>query len=213
MLDAVATIVECRHSRIPIHEGTIDKVVGILYAKDLLSLVGEDRRLAGTQTVGELARPANFFPESKRLDEVLEEFRAERFHMAVVIDEYGGTAGLVTLEDVLEEIVGEIEDEFDEQENLFIWLDDRSLRIDPKIDLEDLQEVLGVEIPLDEGSETLAGLVYEAAGKVPSAGDRVEIAGLDVLVEKVEDQRILEVKMVSESPLPGAAARAEKEIS
>jgi CBS domain containing-hemolysin-like protein len=147
--------------------------------------------------------------ERKRLEEVIDEFRSKRVHMAVVIDEYGGTAGLVTLEDVIEEIVGEIEDEFDEEEKLFEWLDDRSLKVDPKIDLEDLRDVLGVELPLDDGSETLAGLVYEAAGKVPESGDEVEIAGMSVRVERVEDQRIRQVRISSEDPLPGAASRGE----
>jgi len=202
--ESLRAVVECRHSRIPLHEGGVDRITGLLYAKDLLSLVESDGGLARSRTLGELARPAYFIPESKKLDEVLDEFRSNRIHMAVVIDEYGGTAGLVTLEDVLEEIVGEIEDEFDEEESLFEWLDDRSLRVDPKIDLDDLQEVLGVELPLEEGSETLAGLVYEAAGKVPAKGDAVEIAGLNVVVDEVADQRILQVRLTSPEPLPGA---------
>ncbi|MBK7701713.1 MAG: HlyC/CorC family transporter [bacterium] len=201
--EAVRAVEECRHSRIPLYEGGIDRVVGLLYAKDLLSLVDGEGLRDGDRKVGGLARPAYFIPESKRLDEVLAEFRSQRIHMAVVIDEYGGTAGLVTLEDVLEEIVGEIEDEFDEQESLFTWLDDRSLRVDPKINLEDLQDVLGIELPLGEGSETLAGLIYEAAGRVPEQGDRVAIAGLDIEVERVEDRRIMQVRLAASAPLPG----------
>jgi len=204
---AVDAIGECRHSRIPVHDGSVDKITGLLYAKDLLSVVAAGD--VTERTVSELARPAYYVPESKRLDEVLDEFRSKRIHMAVVIDEYGGTAGLVTLEDVIEEIVGEIEDEFDEEEKLFEWLDDRSMKVDPKIDLDDLRDVLGVELPLDDGSETLAGLVYEAAGKVPERGDEVEIAGMSVKVERVEDQRILEVLISSSDPLPGAATRGE----
>ena len=201
--EAVRAIEECRHSRIPLYEGSIDRVAGLLYAKDLLSLVDDAGMRDGDRRVGDLARPAYFVPESKRLDEVLAEFRSQRIHMAVVIDEYGGTAGLVTLEDVLEEIVGEIEDEFDEQESLYTWLDDRSLRVDPKMNLEDLQDVLGVELPLGEGSETLAGLIYEAAGRVPEQGDRVAIAGLDIEVERVEDRRIMQVRLAAPAPLPG----------
>jgi len=208
--EAVRTIEECRHSRIPLYEGSVDHVTGLLYAKDLLPLVDGAGMRDGDRRVGDLARPAYFVPESKRLDEVLAEFRSQRIHMAVVIDEYGGTAGIVTLEDVLEEIVGEIEDEFDEQEQLFAWLDDRSLRVDPKINLEDLQDVLGIELPLGEGSETLAGLIYEAAGRVPAQGDRVAVAGLDVEVERVEDRRIMQVRLVSTAPLPG---RLPKETS
>ncbi len=204
--EAVGTVVECNHSRIPLYEGGVDKITGLLYAKDLLALVRDGRLRAEGKTVGDLSRPAYFIPESKKLDETMSELKAKRIHMAIVIDEYGGTAGLVTLEDVIEEIVGEIEDEFDEAERLFEWIDDRTLRIDPKINLEDLQDVAGIELPIDEGSETLAGLVYEAAGKVPEQGDEVTIAGLKVVVEGVADQRILQVRMVAPEALPGYAA-------
>ena len=201
--EALSVLVECGHSRVPLHEGNVDKITGLLYTKDLLALVDSGRLDDAGRSLGDLARPAYFVPESKKLDEVLAEFRTQRIHMAVVIDEYGGTAGVVTMEDVIEEIVGEIEDEFDEAESLYEWLDDRTLRVDPKIDLEDLNEVLGVELPLDEGSETLAGLIYEAAGKVPEAGDMTTVAGFEVTVERVEDQRILSVRVRAEAPFPG----------
>jgi len=203
--EALRTVVTCRHSRIPLFEGNVDRVTGLLYSKDLLALVEGDTIVAPDRQVGELAREAYFIPESKRLDEVLAELRAKRIHMAVVIDEYGGTAGIVTLEDVIEEIVGEIEDEFDTRETLWEWLDERTLRVDPKIDLDDLEEVLGVELPRD-GNETLGGLVYEAAGRVPVAGDSVTIAGLEVTVDTVEDQRILQVTLRAPEPLPGHRA-------
>ena len=156
--------------------------------------------------LADLVRPAYFIPESKKIDEVLDEFRSMRIHMAVVVDEYGGTAGLVTLEDVIEEIVGEIEDEFDEEEELLTWVDERSVRLDPKIDLEDLQERLGVDLTHIEGwetSETLGGLIYEAAGKVPEQGDRIPVSGYTVTVENVEDQRLILVLLETEDPLPG----------
>jgi CBS domain containing-hemolysin-like protein len=200
----IPVVNEAHHSRIPVHEGSVDRVTGILYAKDLLALIEEDRLVAGDKVVGDLARPAYFIPESKKIDEVLAEFRTKRIHMGIVIDEYGGTAGLVTLEDVLEEIVGEIEDEFDITEQLYTWLDERSLRIDPKIDLEDLSEAVGVPFP-EEASETLGGLIYEAAGKVPEAGEQVTVAGFTVTVEEVADNRILLVTLTSPEPLPGFA--------
>jgi CBS domain containing-hemolysin-like protein len=202
----VETVKECHHSRIPMYEGSVDKVTGLLYAKDLLGLVEGERMVTGGKVVGDLARPAYFIPESKKIDEVLEEFRTKRIHMAVVIDEYGGTAGLVTLEDVLEEIVGEIEDEFDQREQLIEWVDEKSLRVDPKIDLEDLQHTLGVELP-DEESETLGGLIYEAAGSVPQDGDKLEVAGLKMTVEKVVDQRILQVLISAAEAFPGYSRR------
>jgi CBS domain containing-hemolysin-like protein len=209
---AVATINATRHSRIPVCDGGPDKVVGILYSKDLLGLVEGDQLVTAGKSLSELLRPAYFVPESKKIDEVLDEFRSKRIHMAVVIDEYGGTAGLVTLEDVIEEIVGEIEDEFDEEETLLTWVDDRRVRLDPKIDLEDLEEVLGVPLGHAEGaetSETLGGLIYEAAGKVPDSGDRIEVGGYHITVEKVADQRIVRVLLEADTPLPGHARQRE----
>ncbi len=133
--------------------------------------------------------------------------------MAVVIDEYGGTAGLVTLEDVIEEIVGEIEDEFDAEEKLLAWVDETKVRLDPKINLEDLEEMLGVTFGGAEGletSETLGGLIYEAAGNVPEKGDRVEVAGFVIDVEEVADQRLMRVLLTAPEPLPGFHRREQE---
>jgi len=207
-------VIASGHSRIPVFEGSVDKVIGIVYVKDLLKLVEGERFEVGVRTLADLARPAYYVPESKKLDEVLDEFRSKRIHMAVVIDEYGGTAGVVTLEDVIEEIVGEIEDEFDEEEKLVTWLDARRVRLDPKIDLEDLEEILGVGFADAEGaetSETLGGLIYEAAGNVPVQGDRLRVAGQRVTVEEVEDQRILRVLLEADEPLPGYARSQEEQ--
>jgi CBS domain containing-hemolysin-like protein len=210
--EVVAAVIASGHSRVPVYQGGVDKVMGILYSKDLLQLIKEGRYAVEGVTPLALLRPAYFIPESKKIDEVLDEFRAQRIHMAVVIDEYGGTAGLVTLEDVIEEIVGEIEDEFDEEERLLTWVDESTVRLDPKIDLEDLEELLGVTFGEADGietSETLGGLIYEAAGNVPAAGDRIEVAGYAVTVEDVADQRILRVLMKSAEPLPGFVRRDE----
>jgi CBS domain containing-hemolysin-like protein len=203
---SVGTVIDSGHSRLPVFEGSVDKVTGILYSKDLLKLFRDGSFAGGHTRLKDLARPAYYIPESKKIDEVLEEFRVKRIHMAVVIDEYGGTAGLVTLEDVIEEIVGEIEDEFDAEETLLTWVDERTVRLDPKIDLEDLEETLGVTFEDADGaetSETLGGLVYEAAGNVPQKGDRLIVAGYAVTVEEVADQRILRVLLQADRPLPG----------
>ncbi len=201
------------HSRIPVYQGGVDKITGILYAKDLLKLVHEGQFHADLQLLSDLVRPAYFIPESKKIDEVLDEFRSQRIHMAVVIDEYGGTAGLVTLEDVIEEIVGEIEDEFDEEEELLEWVDEKSVRLDPKIDLEDLEEKLGIDLAAADGaatSETLGGLIYEAAGNVPEQGDQTEVAGYSISIEAVEDQRIMRILLRSPHVLPGFVRREEE---
>lgn len=203
MVDAVNA---SGHSRIPVHRGNVDKVIGILYSKDLLKLVKEGTFDAHGRKLEDMIRPAYFIPESKKIDEVLDEFRSQRIHMAVVIDEYGGTAGLVTLEDVIEEIVGEIEDEFDEEEELITWVNESSVRLDPKLSLDDLQELVGVDLNQAEGaetSETLGGLIYEAAGNVPTKGDQVQVANFVVTVEGVSGQRITRVLFVGPDPLPG----------
>jgi CBS domain containing-hemolysin-like protein len=209
----MAAVIASGHSRVPVYEGSVDKVVGILYSKDLLKLFGEGSFADGEFSLKSLVRSAYYIPESKKIDEVLDEFRAKRIHMAVVIDEYGGTAGLVTLEDVIEEIVGEIEDEFDAEEKLLTWVDEFTVRLDPKINLEDLEEMLGVTFGGAEGietSETLGGLIYEAAGNVPEKGDRVEVADFVVLVEDVVDQRILRVLLKVTEPMPGFHRRDEE---
>ena len=209
----MAAVIASGHSRVPVYEGSVDKVVGILYSKDLLKLFREESFAGGEFSLKSLVRSAYYIPESKKIDEVLDEFRAKRIHMAVVIDEYGGTAGLVTLEDVIEEIVGEIEDEFDSEEKLLAWVDESTVRLDPKINLEDLEEMLGVTFGAAEGietSETLGGLVYEAAGNVPEKGDRIEVADFVILVEDVADQRILRVLLKSAAPMSGFHRRDEE---
>ena len=207
---SLPTVIESGHSRIPLYQGSMDKVIGILYSKDLLRLVRGGQLVANGQKLASLVRPAYFVPESKKIDEMLDEFRSQRIHMAVVIDEYGGIAGLVTLEDVLEEIVGEIRDEFDAEEELLVRIDARHLRLDPKIDLDDLSQELGLDLEGVDGwetSETLGGLIYEAAGNVPAPGDLIQVGGLAVTIEDVEEQRILRVLLESESDLPGFTRR------
>lgn len=210
--EILAAAIKSGHSRIPVYQGSVDKITGILYSKDLLKLFHDGRFEEDEAMVNDLVRPAYFIPESKKIDEVLDEFRSQRIHMAVVIDEYGGTAGLVTLEDIIEEIVGEIEDEFDEEEELLVWVDEQTVRLDPKINLEDMEEKLGIDLRHAEGadnSETLGGLIYEAAGNVPVRGDLIEVAGYSIAVEAVEDQRIIRILLKSPQVLPGYGRREE----
>jgi len=212
--EALTMVVAEGHSRVPVYDGGVDKVTGILYAKDLLRFYGADDEKRSDVHLSDLAREAYFIPESKKINEVLDEFRAKRIHMAIVIDEYGGTAGLVTLEDVIEEIVGEIEDEFDEEESLLSWVDARTVRLDPKLNLEDLADELGVDFADAEGAktnETLGGIIYEAAGNVPCQGDVIEVAGFRITVEEVSDQRLLVVLMRYHQALPGFASHSQGE--
>ena len=173
--DALLSIViSTAHSRFPVYEGSRDNIIGILMAKDLLKL----QRAPGLN-LRTLLRPAVFVPESKRLNELLRDFRSNRNHLAIVIDEFGNVAGLITIEDVLEEIVGEIEDEFDEEDadSSIYTLADGTHRVAGDADVEDVVEAFGVELPT-EAFDTIGGLVAHELGRVPRRGESVDIAGL-----------------------------------
>jgi CBS domain containing-hemolysin-like protein len=189
--DAVARIRELGLSRFPVYHGDIDHVDGVLYAKDLLKL---DAEADSGRHVGELARPAHFTPETKKAGELLRELQRRRIHIAIVVDEYGGTAGLVTLEDVIEEIVGEIRDEYDEEEELVRVIDRSTVIADGMVRLEDLEEEMGVDLEID-GVETLGGLLMNAFGRIPSEGEKLERGGLAFTAESVEEQRIVSVRI------------------
>jgi CBS domain containing-hemolysin-like protein len=200
--DAVARIRELGLSRFPVYHGDIDHVVGVLYAKDLLKL---DAEADTGRRVGDLTRPAHFTPETKKAGELLRELQRRRIHIAIVVDEYGGTAGLVTLEDLIEEIVGEIRDEYDEEEQLITVIDRCTVIADGMVRLEDLEEEIGVDLEVD-GVETLGGLLMNAFGRIPSEGEKLERGGLAFTVESVEEQRIVRVRIDRlEAPPEGGA--------
>lgn len=188
------------HSRIPVYRENIDSITGIIYIKDLFLLQTD-----GDETVRlpSLARRAYFIPESKKVDELLKEFKKNKIHMAIVVDEYGGTAGLVTLEDILEEIVGEIQDEYDKEVPAIQKLDERTYRVHAGVSIEDLNETLGTKIE-ETGFETVGGFIYDLEGSVPEQGRVLEYKSnackLKLLMEKVEGQRIKTVKITVLSP-------------
>ncbi|MGD8412701.1 MAG: hemolysin family protein [Candidatus Latescibacterota bacterium] len=183
--EAAEVIMEAGHSRVPVYNETIDKIVGTIYTKDLLQKIvdGEEFSMSG------IARDAFFVPESKMIDELLTEFKLRKQHLAIVVDEYGGTAGIVTLEDVLEEIVGDIQDEFDSEEKLVQKLDDDTAICNAKINLDELSEELGIDFP-DEGPNSLGGLLYQMIGRVPRVGDKRVLNGVELEIESIERQRI-----------------------
>ena len=190
------------HSRVPVYEGSIDVIVGILYAKDLLPFV---EGLPANFDVRAHLHPPYFVPESKRADALLQEFQAKRLQMAIVFDEYGGTAGLVTLEDLLEELVGEIADEYDEPERLIQRVDATTYRVAGKLPIEQLNAVIGLKIS-NEGYDTVGGWVLDLFGRVPRRAERTETPELQLTVEKVERTRILEVLVSLKKPAPKEAA-------
>jgi len=210
LLEAADLAIRYGHSRIPVYEETIDHIVGILYAKDLLKMLRQQGR-AGSDAVRltELCRPAYFVPESKKVDELLKELQQRRVHMAIVIDEYGGTAGLVTIEDILEEIVGDIRDEYDESEEPMVkTLGEREFEVDARVLIDDVNELLGVELS-DEESDTLGGFIYSRLGKVPAPGDAIEVEGVRLTVLDVQDRRIGKINVrQTGSPAPSSDTRS-----
>ncbi len=179
------------HSRVPIYKDSVDNILGLLYAKDLLGIWREGKREV---SLSDHLRPAYYVPEAKKADELLTELQAKRIHMAIVVDEYGGVAGLVTLEDIVEEIVGEILDEYDQAEEMvYQEINDGEYLFQGRIDLDDFNDIMGTQLPNSE-ADTLSGLIYSRIGRVPAAGDHVQIEGLQLTVEQVSGQRIRKVR-------------------
>jgi putative hemolysin len=192
--EATETLLNTGHSRAPVFSESIDNIIGLVYIKDLLAAWQ-----AGNldQQVADMMREAYFVPEAKKVDDLLTEMQATRMHMAIVVDEYGGTAGVVTIEDIVEEIVGEILDEYDFAEELpYEQLQDNEYIFSGGIDIDDVNLITGAQIPKDT-SETLGGYIYGRLGKVPIPGETVEVGGLSLVVEKVLGRRILKVRAKS----------------
>jgi len=194
--DAIETIVEHGHSRIPVYDESVDEILGILYAKDLLPFLRES---AGPRPdLRTLLRTPVYIPESMTVDDLLHEFQRRKVHLAIVLDEYGGTAGLVTIEDLLEEIVGEIQDEYDVEEPMIVRLSDDEARLDGRASVDDLAELFDTNLGLEDEDEydTVGGLIYHRIGGVPTPGDRVEVDGLTLTVESTDGRRVGKVLAV-----------------
>ena len=194
------------HSRLPLYLEHLDSILGIVYAKDLLPLLGEDDTPEQVDWT-RLARAPLFVPHSKKLGDLLNEFRLKKTHMAIVVDEYGGTAGLVTMEDLLEEVVGDIRDEHDENEAvLYEQLDESLYRFEARIDLDDLNEILDLDLDTESFDfETLGGLILHVTGAIPKEGTEAEFGPLHMTVESTENHRIGQVR-VETRPEPVEAA-------
>lgn len=202
--DALDTIIKAGHSRIPVYEDTIDNIKGLLYAKDLLNVWQRGEEIGD---LASLLRAPYFVPESKKAADLLAEFQTRKVHLAIVIDEYGGTAGLVTLEDLIEEIVGEIRDEYDLlEEEEYQKISSTEYICDAGLDLDDLNELLDAELPTDE-SDTLGGFIFTALGKVPEVGDKVVAEGIEMEVltlngRRIQKVRVTKIEEVSDNPSP-----------
>lgn len=184
--ELIATIIECGHSRIPVYEGTVDNIIGVLYAKDLLRHWGED---SPGLDIRKIARPPFYIPETKKLENLLQEFKKRRVHIAIVIDEYGGTSGLITIEDLLEQIVGDIQDEHDIEEELVQLQSDGSTVVDARLPIEEFEQLFEIEVEREK-FDTVGGLIFYLLGRVPEAGDNVVSNGIRLTVLSAGERRI-----------------------
>ena len=192
--EIIDSIKEWGFSRYPVYKEDRDTIVGLLYAKDLLPYL---RGIKGEFDLKSLLRPAYFIPENKEIAQLLREFQKDKIHLAVVVDEYGGTAGLVTLEDILEEIVGEIQDEYDQELPLYIKEGPGVFIADAKMNIENVNEMLTEDvIPADGDFETLGGFIYDITGKIPSENEGIEFGDYMFYIQEVEGQRLKKIKIV-----------------
>jgi CBS domain containing-hemolysin-like protein len=194
-------------SRVPVIEENLDDIVGFAYLKDVVRRDFEAPDVEFTQRVDEVMRPALFVPESKQVDALLSEMQASRQHIAVVVDEYGGTAGLVTIEDLLEEIVGEITDEYDAEQVEAATLDDGSVRLSSRFPIDDLDELFGVDVE-EEDVDSVLGLMAKHLGRVPIPGSHVDVHGLRFVAEAASGRRnkiesVLVSRLPAEADAPG----------
>ncbi len=194
--EVLALIREKGLSRMPLYENDLDNILGIIYSKDVLPYINSDieRTTINWRTI---ARKALFIPATKKLDDLLRDFQQEKTHIAIVVDEYGGTEGLITLDDILEEIVGDISDEYGEsEEQLYTQFKNGVYVFDAKIDLDDMEEILEIELTADDDDfETLGGLVYHLTERIPNVGERVYYKGLELTIHSVQNNRVRKLRV------------------
>ena len=192
-------IIRSGHSRVPLFEGSTDKIVGVVYAKDLLRSWGANDE---TLTLTEVMRTPYFIPETKRIDDLLMDFRTRRVHMAIAVDEYGGTSGLITIEDLLEEIVGDIQDEYDLEVPWLLPQEDGTLLVDARANVEELEEYYDIEIPREK-FDTVGGYMFHLLGNVPQKGEKVSDNGLILMVEDSDERKIEKVRVWRDAEVSG----------
>ena len=200
--DAIQLVLNSGHSRLPVYEESIDHIVGLLYAKDLLRIHQENEE--EPTDIRNLLRPVYFVPEAKKVDELLKEMQSRGVHLSIVVDEYGGMAGLVTLEDIVEEIVGEIRDEYDEGEELEVEkISDDEYLFNGRIDLDAFNELLGTDLTKDV-ADSLGGFIYSQIGQVPAGGEEILIDHWTLIVEKISGRRVHTVRAIRRESSDGS---------
>jgi CBS domain containing-hemolysin-like protein len=186
--EAKDIVVSTGFSRVPVYEENIDHIVGILYAKDLLQYQDDCNH-----NLQDLLRNPYFIPETKKVDELLTEMQKSKIHLAIVVDEYGGTAGMVTIEDLLEEIVGEIFDEYDVTNIRIRKIDDQTVMLDGMVPIDEVNDLMGINLP-EDGFETIGGFILDQLGRIPAEGERITFDAVDFIVFKTDGVRIMKVK-------------------
>ena len=189
--DALDAIIKSGHSRIPVYEGTNDRIVGIVYAKDLLRYWGSD---ADATDVQQVMRAPYFVPETKKIEDLLQEFRSKRVHIAIVVDEYGGTSGLITIEDLLEEIVGEIQDEYDSETALLVAEKNGTVLVDARLSIEEIEEYFDIEITREK-FDTIGGYLLHLLNHVPKPGEDIVDGSLHMSVVDCDERKINSVRI------------------
>jgi CBS domain containing-hemolysin-like protein len=184
-------ILESGHTRFPVYEETIDKVIGILNVKDVLKSLVRNEAI----DIYKLVRKPFFVPDSKHIDELLREFRRRKMHIAVAVDEYGGVSGIVCMENIIEEIIGDIQDEFDNEREDIQELEDRVWLCDARINLEDLEEHIGIELPVED-FDTLGGFVFDLLGKIPVKYEKAVWQNIEFIVQDMDGRKINSVKVI-----------------
>ncbi len=190
--------VEKGHSRIPVFEESIDNIVGLIYIKDLLELLLKEKQEV---EIDNFVKPIYFIPEGKPINQLLSEMKERKEHMAIVVDEYGGTSGLITIEDLLEEIVGDIQDEFDLEKSYIEVIDDNKLLLDGRVDIEELNKYLKAPLAESDDYETVSGLILYYLNRLPVQGEKLELEDVTFTIESIIDNRIRKIKLISEEEL------------
>ncbi len=195
LTEVIKLVVSCGHTRIPLHNDNVDEIVGILNAKDLLKLWGDE---PNTNIPFDILRKPYFVPGTLKVSELLKEMREEKTHLAIVTDEYGGTAGIITIEDILEEIVGEIMDEHDKEQSLLTVMDNGSLLVDARLDIEKLEDHLNIQLPKGD-FESVGGFIIHLLGRIPQVNEKVPFNELDITIQKADQRKIHKVIIAPKS--------------
>ncbi|MCL2209466.1 MAG: hemolysin family protein [Treponema sp.] len=191
--EILSCICDSEHSRFPVYQDTVDNVIGILHVKDVLNALVNNK----TFNINELARKPYFVPVSKHIDDLLRELKRKKVHIAIVVDEYGGVSGIVSMEDIIEEIIGDIQDEFDHETEELIKLGDNSWLCGARVNLEFLAEETNLDLPVNEDFDTLGGFVFDLFGKIPVKNEKIAYKDYDFIIQEMDGHKINSIKIVT----------------